>query len=313
MENETLEQMINAFMADQTKENKAKMLSQLQKARLFVPSNFQKGADISKLKQTAPGDMAKLPEDLKPIPIFIKSKEGDLYLPIYSSRSQIPKDVKPQVVMSIPFMALVAMALQENLHLAGMALNPFSQNILLKEPFLKMVKEQAAKQAAAAKGAVRLTPAQAAALLRRKVEFGLLPQAVFEAPKDITDKLCDEGESYLLSLYQQVYGPNGTCPFREDQLSLMPLNIRDDLLLIRIDFPDSKQQAPVALRGYVLYSEEKQVADYYAIEMGKEKGSTKVIRVHADTKCEDLGEASVEGAELQMVLDLYDDHHKSLN
>ena len=316
MDNERLETLLKDLMTDtSSKDKKAAMLTELEKTALFVPVNFPKDADISKLKNVQQSGPMKLPQDCTPLPIVIKSKDGKVFLPVVSTKEQIPKDLKPQAVLQTPLVTVASIALQENSNISGVALNPFRENVMLKEPYLKLVVERAKVKRAG----IKVTPEQAQVLLRRKVETELVPKALYENPKEFTEKLCEEfadhsceqGTDYLVSFYRRVYHEKMPSLYKAEQFSLMPLNIREDLLLIRIDYPDTKKQEPVILRGYVLYNEQAQIADYYAVEKGLEKGKNKAIRVGENLKCEYLGESVEEGSELQMVLDFYDEKYES--
>lgn len=308
---EALEAVLNDFMADQSKENKIKMVNALLKTTVFLPGVFPPGTDLSKLPKPAkPGERLQLPKEAQPMPAVLKNGNGEMFLPAYTAQSEISTDPKPQIVMNVPFMALVTMALQ-NPQVNGIAINPFKQNILLKEPLLKALKADEDKRRAA--GAKQMTPEQAKAFFRRKVETELIPQDLYADPKGFTEKLCEEQEKLLRCEYERVYKDPATCPYPESDFSVMPLNIRDGLLLVRLDLPPVKGAAPVAVRIYVLYAEEAGTADYYTIELTPERDVRKIGRVLSGGTYEDLGEAPVEGAELQRMLDLYDFHHSGGN
>lgn len=309
-ERELLTQAIDAFLSDQSKENKVTMVNALLKATVFLPGVFPPGTDLSKLpKPVRPGERMQLPKEAQPLPAILKNKDGGTFLPAYTAQDMIPKEPKPQIIMNMPFMALVTMALRHP-QVEGIAVNPFQQNILLKEPLLKALKEDEEKrrraQGVPAGADAPMTPEQAKAFFRRKVETELLPKALFENPKNFTKALCDGQEAFLRTQYERIYKNPSDCPYPESDFSVMALNIREDLLLVRLDLPEVKNPAPVAVRAYVLYSEEADRADYYTIELTKEKGIRKIGRVKADGQYEDIGEAPTEGAELQRMLDLYD-------
>lgn len=307
---EKLRQAIDDFMTDQSKEHKIAMVNALLQTTVFLPGVFPPGVDLDSLpKPTKPGEKVQLPKGVQPMPAVLKNGNGENFLPAYTDQSLLPTDPKPKVVLNMPFMALVTMALQ-NKTVSGITVNPFQQNILLKEPLLKALKEDEAKRRAAASGAkpqnLTMTPEQAKAFFRRKVEVELLPQAFFADPKGFADALCAEGESVLRKQYERVYKNPADCPYPESEFSVMPLNIRDGLLLIRLDLPPVKGTAPVAVRAYVLYEEETGRADYYTIELTPQRDVRKIGRITSDGKYEDIGEGPVEGAELQRMLDLFD-------
>ncbi len=304
-----LEEVMESFIKDQSKENKAKIVNALYRQQLILPAIFPEGTDVEALKPSNPNERVQIPKEAQPIPCVLKNQQGETFLPIYTDKNLIPAEQKPQVYMQLPFMALVTMAMQEKLNLAGLALNPYKQNILLRKPLLEALKEQEKKRGKV----VRVSPAQAKILVRRKIETELMPRAFYANKKEFAENLSDQQESFVKSCYEKVYKNPSDCPYQESDFSVMPLNIREDLLLVRVDCPEVKVQAPVALRIYALYNEKEDIADYYTIEPTREQGQRKIGHVNADLKYEDLGEAPVEGAELQKVLDLYDAQYEKAN
>ena len=62
--------------------------------------------------------------------------------------------------------------------------------------------------------------------------------------------------------------------------------------------------APLCFRIYVTFNPQTKEAGYYTIEMGKEKNTRMLGELRADGTRADHGEAPVEGAELQKIMDL---------
>ena len=85
----------------------------------------------------------------------------------------------------------------------------------------------------------------------------------------------------------------------------MPLNINEELLLIRLDLPEVKAPAQLCYRIYITLNpkNEKQI-HYFTIERGKEKGERNLGAIGSDGKHYTFGEAPVEGAEIQRIMDL---------
>ena len=315
-----LSNALEAFVADQSKENKVRMVNALLRSIVIIPGVFPPGTDLSKLpKPGAPGEKIRLPKEMQPMPAAIRNKEGETFLPAFTSPEELPKEPKPAVVLNMPFMALVTMALK-NPTIMGIAVNPYKENILLKEPLLKALKEdEERKRAAGAGGGTAsgtpsaMNPAQAKAFFRHKVEAELIPAEFRNDPKGFTDRLCGEEGAFIRSIYERVYKNPSDCPYSADDMSVMALGIREDLLLIRVDLPAVPAGALNAERCYVLYSEENGRTDYYMIEKTAEKGSMKIGRVKPDGSYEEIGEAPSSGAELQRILDLYDFYSKDGN
>ena len=84
----------------------------------------------------------------------------------------------------------------------------------------------------------------------------------------------------------------------------MALDIAEDLTLIRVDLPERDMTPPLCYRLYLTFNPLTKRAGYYTIEMGKEKNTRMLGEFGGDGKHIDHGEAPVEGAELQKIMDL---------
>ena len=93
-------------------------------------------------------------------------------------------------------------------------------------------------------------------------------------------------------------------PIAEDDYSVMALDISEDLTLIRVDLPDKGLVPPLCYRIYITYNPLKDEAHYYTIEMTKEKDVRLLGGVTEDAKHVSYGNAPVEGAELQEIMNL---------
>ena len=84
----------------------------------------------------------------------------------------------------------------------------------------------------------------------------------------------------------------------------MALDIAEDLTLIRVDLPEKALAAPLCYRIYITFNPQTKKAGYYTIEMTAEKDVRALGQILPDGRHESLGEAPVEGAELQKIMDL---------
>ena len=161
--NDRLEEAIKEYAADRTKENLTTVLNLLRPTKLFVPAMLQ-----------APD---------RPIPCFLKNSNEEQFLVVYTSKAQIPEEPKSQAMLNMPFPACNNIVVKPELKLAGMVINPFSDNLVLKTELVQKlheVDEQAAKRAAQMKQ-VKMTPAQFQVFVKRQVEFA--------APETIPDSV----------------------------------------------------------------------------------------------------------------------------
>ena len=149
-----------------------------------------------------------------------------------------------------------------------------------------------------------MTPAQFQVFVKRQVEFGILPKRLFAEGEEFVNRLCDEKESFVNEIFAQAFKEPKLYPYSEKDYSVMALDIAEDLTLVRIDLPEKGLVAPLCFRIYVTFNPQTKEAGYYTIEMGKEKNTRMLGELRADGTRADHGEAPVEGAELQKIMDL---------
>ena len=78
------------------------------------------------------GQPVRLPKDAKPIPILIQNPNKEHFLAIYTSLAQLPKDAKHNGVIEMTFDACMNYAKNAKSPVAGVVVNPFSNNFIIK-------------------------------------------------------------------------------------------------------------------------------------------------------------------------------------
>ncbi len=280
--NDRLEEAIREYAADRTKERLSEVLNLLRPTKLFVPA------------------MLKAPD--QPVPCFLKNNSGDQFLVVYTSKAQIPAEPKSQALLSMPFPACNNIVVKPELKLAGMVINPFSDNLILKTELVEKLHEADLK--APQMRQVKMTQEQFRVFVRKQVEFGILPRRLFTEGKEFIDKLCEEKEAFISEIYAEAFKDPKFYPFSVNDYSVMALDIAEDLTLIRVDLPESALTPPLCVRVYLTFNPLTGKAGYYTIEVTQDKNSHLLGEMCADGKHSDHGNAPVEGAELQKIIDL---------
>ena len=284
--NDRLEEAIREYAADRTKENLSTVLNLLRPTKLLVPA------------------MLKAPD--QPVPCLLKDNNGQQFLAVYTSKSQIPEEPKSQAILSMPFPMCNSFVVKAEIPLAGIAINPFSDNLVLKAELIRKLYE--ADQKAGQVKKVKMTPEQFRVFVRRQVEFGILPKRLFADGEVFVNQLCGEKEQFVNQIYAEAFKEEKLYPYSEQDYSVMALEIAEDLTLARIDLPEKGLTAPLCCRVYVTYDPIAKKAGYYTIEMAQDAAEKKTVRrlgqVLPDGSHTHFGEAPVEGAELQKVIDL---------
>lgn len=280
--NDRLEEAIKEYVTDRTKERLSAILNLLRPTKLFVPA------------------MLKAPN--QPVPCFLKNNNGDQFLVVYTSKEQIPKEPKSQAMLNMPFLACNNIVVTPELNLAGMVINPFSDNLILKTELIQKLHE--ADEKAAKMRQVKMTPEQFQVFVKKQVEFGILPKRLFTEGETFVEQFCEEREEMINRIFAEAYKEPKLYPYSKEDYSVMALDIAADLTLIRVDLPEKGLVPPLCYRIYITFNPQTKKAGYYTIEMTAEREVHLLGQMLEDGKHTDFGEAPVEGAELQRIMDL---------
>jgi hypothetical protein len=280
--NDKLEEAIKVYAAERNKENLSAVLNLLRPTRLLVPA------------------MLKAPD--QPTPCFLRNNEGEQFLAVYTSKTQIPKEPKSQAILSMPFPACNKMVVRPELQISGMVINPFSDNLVLKKALIEKLHE--ADEKATQSRQVKMTPAQFTVFVKKQVEFGVLPKRLFAEKETFVNRICDEKEAFVNEIFAEAFHEPKLYPYGENDYSVMALDIAEDMTLIRLDLPERDMAVPLCYRVYLTFNPLTGKCAYFTIEMTQQKDVRLLGGVGEDGKHIDYGEAPVEGAELQKIMDL---------
>lgn len=280
--NDKLEEAIQNYIDERTAENLGIVLNLLRPTKLYVPA------------------MLKAPN--QPLPCFLKNSEGEQYLAVYTKREQIPEEPKAQALLNMPFPACNSLVMKPELDLLGMVLNPFSHNLVLKKELIARLHEADVK--AANTKQVKMTPEQFVQFAKGQAEYVTMPKHLFHEGEVFVNRLCDEREAVVEEVFRQAFGETKLYRGSKSDYDVMALNIAEDLTLVRVDFPESDVVPSLCYRVYLTFDPITKKACYFTIEKGKEKDSRMLGQVTEEGKHIVHGEAPVEGAELQKIMDL---------
>ena len=188
--------------------------------------------------------------------------------------------------------------------LAGMVINPFTDNLVLKKELVQKLHEADEKLAKAQPKQVKMTPQQFQAFIKNQTEYSIIPKRLYAEKAEFIQKLCDEKEAFVNEIFAAAFKEPKLYPYTEDDYSVMALDIAEDLTLIRVDLPDKGLVPPLCYRIYITYNPQKDEANYYTIEMTKEKDVRLLGGINTEGKHVSYGNAPVEGAELQEIMNL---------
>ena len=294
VKNEKLEELVKQYMDEKNADNLNALIEELRKCRLLVPANIN--------------------EEKKPVPCMLNSKDKGMYFPVYTALKQIPQSPRSEAIINMPYLAVNEMTAQQQENLGGVAINPFTDNLIFKMPLVHRIqavekkRRELAKQGGEPKKkTLQLTPEQYLQFERRQFEFGFLPKRFFEQGQAFMDELCEKKEEYIDQLFEEAYQEKRRYPYLPEDFSVMVMNIAEDLLIVRVDLPAQDMAAPSCLRIYLAWNEVAGSGRYLTIETVKDSKERKLGELTLDWKKVDHGVAPVEGAELQYVIDLLQD------
>lgn len=294
VKNEKLEELVKQYTDEKNADNLNALIEELRKCRLLVPANIN--------------------EEKKPVPCMLNSKDKGMYFPAYTALKQIPQSPRSEAIINMPYLAVNEMTAQQQENLGGVAINPFTDNLIFKMPLVLRIQEVEKKRRELAKQGgepkkktLQLTPEQYLQFERRQFEFGFLPKRFFEQGQAFMDELCEKKEEYIDQLFEEAYQEKRRYPYLPEDFSVMVMNIAEDLLIVRVDLPAQDMAAPSCLRIYLAWNEVAGSGRYLTIETVKDSKERKLGELTLDWKKVDYGVAPVEGAELQYVIDLLQD------
>lgn len=307
MDNETkkTEQLIQIYKEDAAMENLQALVHQMKKTVFFVPAMLPDTPEVQEAKRQVkenPGQQIKLPKGIAPMPAILNNQKGDKFFPVYSSPGQIPKEPKFDILMNMPFPVCCSMALDERLDTLGLALNPFTDNLMFRKELLEAIQKN--EPLPEGRKQVKLTPQQFQIMMRQKAEFHDFPLRIFKEGVEFIHLLSDEGETVVNEVYKNAHQKQELYPYGENDFSVMALNISDDMLLVRVDAPEVKDPAQLCHRIYITLNPKNDRIRYFTIEQGRNKKERILGGVSAEGTHLDYGEAPVEGAELQRIIDI---------
>ena len=285
VKNEDVEAQIDLYLKEKTGENLNALIELMRTRRVLVPANLN--------------------DEKKPVPCLINSPKNGMFLPIYTSKKEIPESPRSEAVINMPFLATNNMVFQQDEKVSGIVINPFTQNLIFKRALVEKIEEVEKKRKEGAQPKkMQLTQEQYLLFERKQFEFGFMPKRFFAQGKQMMDDLCEKKEEYMDQFFEECYQQKRMYPYLPEDFSVMVMDLSDSLLIVRVDLPVRDMGVPSCFRVYFAWNDETQEGRYFTIERTQDPGKHLLGEFKKDWKHVDYGEAPAEGAELQRVLDI---------
>ena len=289
----------------ETKDNNVfnEFMMELENSLVMVPAKAPENVSEETMEAAKSGK--PIPIDLKNPPqvLLMPKKDGGLLFPVFTSAQQIPADRKPPVIVNLPFSAVIDLLKKNEDKVSEIIVNPFSRSIILTDKLVDLVDKRIKAGVVGQRAqSVKLTEQQIHAIAHVKMSREELPKALFADPKKVLSDIKLGKEKYILDAYRKVYPPNIKVPYSDDDISVMCLQIDEDMLITRIDLPETYTQEGSAVRIYI--AEHAGETGYYMIEKGGKDAPAYVASVTEDGTHTKIEEAPDNGAEIETIMSL---------
>lgn len=302
IDNTALEQAMETFNQDKSKENMARLMGLMHVSRFLVPAEFPKNMDDSVKAKLAKGEPLSNAEAPKMTPVMVSDEEGIQYIPAFTSREQIDDEHRYQAILNVPVQEIMRLVLEPALNLEGILLNPTSHQMILHKKFVEAMKE--AEEAVRKNREMKMSKEQFEVFARRNVECGIVPKALYTQKADFMNQLDEKREEYIFQYYRQPYGEQLPCPYTTSDFDVMVLNIDEQTCVASIELPKQNLVAHMAKSMYIIWNPTNDEVHYFLIEQGEKDAADVLCGVKEDGTHEELQTAPASGNELMAILEL---------
>ena len=291
IDNSKLEEAVKLYLQEPGKESLLKLAITLKDASLFVPARV-------------------IPKNQGFQPYVVKNEQGDMFMPAFTSIAKFPDAKEYQGMLKVSYKQCESLLLDQPTLIQGMALNPSTDNLMLKTQMLKLTRDIEKKQKEQKPRPKRVTmkTQDFHMVMRHNVEFHVLPEKIFEGKKEFIEQFTEET---LVDIYKIPYvdaDQEANFPYTKKDFELMQLNIKEDLNLIQIVAPEKRLAKTNCREIYIVWNPQTDKIAYYMIEKGidPESNGFMLDRAKEDGSWEKIGDAPEEGSTMNHIMELFE-------
>lgn len=304
VKNPKVDELIDKFSEEKNDANLNELVNELEKSRILVPAKMGKGN--------------------LPIPLTINTTDGKIIQPVFTDRSKMENAPKCEIIMNLPFVAILATVVEKGPDIEGIGINPFGKAVIFKRELLERMVELLKQKSAAAQVAktipggaqaetvtnedgttstrIKMNEEQYTLFERSRFEVGFLPKKLRENGQELIDGLLKDKEEYLDKLYEESYTEKRMYPYLVDEFKVVGIGLSDTRELVTITMPTRNMAPGIAETVYMVWDKDTNKGRYFAIVAGRKKDSRDIIEVGEDGKPVVLGAAPDEGTELNWIM-----------
>lgn len=285
LENDTLLELMKKYLAEQTPENLNTLILHLRECRILTPAN------LNEKKQATP--------------VFIKNPNGEVFLPIYTDKDQLPEDAGAPVIVNVPYLEANAMIARDDILATGIVINPFTTNLVFKNALILRIEEVEKKRKenqTPQTRTVQMTEEQYVLFERKQFEAVFLPKKLYAEKEAFVENLLSGKEAFVDQLFEESYQNKRLYPYLEEEFAVTALTIEEGFQVVRLDLP--KRDCPVGAceRVYFAWNQQSQEGSYFMAEKTNQDGTFKLVEITLDWQRKEYTE-TVEGSEIQLIVD----------
>lgn len=281
-------------------------MEELEKSTVFVPAQPSEEVAAKIKAAAAEGKPVPVPKNEAPNICLLAKEDGSKVFPIFTSKDQVPGNKLPPALLNMPFKTVISIVKTNLTQVKDIAVNPFTHGIILNENLIdladKRFKAQANPGPVSEGQTVQVTEKQFHVIAHSQLAKEKLPQLLFA---DIDKTLSDirvKKEDMILGLYKEIYPKELQCPYSEDDIAVMMLQIDENLMVTRVDLPEENKQVGSPLRIYITQNG-GEVA-YFIIEKGEGKSNGQIAKVSQTGEYSEVMEAPDNGVEIETIMSL---------
>ena len=303
MADNNLDFLVDTFVKTRASEDMAKLLEVIEKSNVYVPAVPPKDLSPDEISVLQKGGSVRYNSKAQPDICLLKGSDGKLAIPVFTSREQIPEERKKQTpaILHMPFITVVKSVMNNPDKVANIVIDPFTYGVVLNKKLVELMNEKYAAMNGEGPRTVQVTEKQFHTIVHTKVARTELPRKFLNDTADAISDLRLKKEQMIIEEYKKAYGDQAQCPYTEDDIAVMMMQIEENLLIIRIDMPEENMVPAGPARIYIACEGEDE-ARFFIIEKAGKDVPANIAEVTGDGEYSTLALAPDNGAEIETII-----------
>ena len=240
-------------------------------------------------------------------PYVIKNKDEDVYVPAFTSVSKFPEDQQYQGMQKLQYKQCVSMLLGNEASIKGIVLNPYTDNLMLKEQMLELSSQ--VEKEVPTRRSVTMKTEDFRMITRHNTELRQIPERFYAGRQEFIKELSAE---LLCEMYKEPYSgvdQEALFEYVAEDFDIMELDIRDDLNIVQIMLPSRHLYKTNCREMYLVWNPQNEHAGCYVVEKDTSPDGKRYLlkEIRPDGSWDSLEDAPAEGNIMNRVIELFTD------